>query len=254
MDIHYYLLCYRLEALVASHLEPEAFGHYMAVGTQKLSRGNVVFAEVDPGLKSDYFRLSDIRERVVPRADGSPKRSKYISIYRVLEHLDTSVIGRLYLTTADGKVLGLDAAHYDSGSEMPGPHMYQELCPVAPMVVSSLAPAAFAKFMTDSNNAVSVPRLFFADLLLDQDESGNMAGYLPYTEPAHILECLRELKEGVGKPTKTVNRTPSMNAFYRTIRRGFFVGDQQGLKFYPYPALRELEVQHAHWWRSASAG
>jgi hypothetical protein len=253
MDIHYYLLCYRLEALVASHLEPEAFGHYMAVGTQKLSRGNVIFAEIDPGLKSDYFQLSEIRQRCVPRPDGSPKRSKYISIYRVLEHLETSVIGKLYLTTADGKVLGLNSADYDAGGEVSGPHMYQELCPVSPQVVSSLAPAAFSKFMTDSNNAVSVPRLFFADLLLDQDEFGNLAGYLPYSEPMHIRACLNEVKNARGKPTKTVDRTPAMNAFYRTIRRGFFVGDQQGLKFYPYPPLRELEVQHAHWWRSASA-
>jgi hypothetical protein len=253
MDIHYYLLCYRLEALVASHLEPEAFGHYMAVGTQKLSRGNVVFAEIDPGLKSDYFRLSDIKERCVPRPDGSPKRSKYISIYRVLEHLDLSVIGRLYLTTADGRVLGLDAANYDAAREIAGPHMYQELCPVSPMVVSSLAPAAFTKFMTDSNSAISVPRLFFADLLLDQDESGQLAGYLPYSEPMHVLACLNEVKGGKGKPTKTVDRTPPMNAFYRTVGQGFFVGDQRSLKFYPFPPLRELEVQHAHWWRSASA-
>jgi hypothetical protein len=254
MDIHYYLLCYRLEALVASHLEPEAFGHYMAVGTQKLSRGNVVFAEIDSSLQSDYFRLADIRERCVPRPDGSPKRSKYISIYRVLEHLELSAIGRLYLTTADGRVLGLDAGSYDAGAEVEGPHMYQELCPVSPLVVSSLAPAAFSRFMTDPNQAVSVPRLFFADLLLDRDDSGHLAGYLPYSEPMHILACLNELKEGHGKETKTVNRTPTMNAFYRTIRRGFFVGDQRGLKFYPFPPVRELEVQHAHWWRSASAG
>ena len=252
MDIHYYLLCYRLEALVASHLEPEAFGRYMAVGTQKLSRGHVVFAQIDPDLKSDYFRLGDIRERCVPRPDGSPKRSKYISIYRVLEHLDLSAIGKLYLTTADGRVLGLDAAGYDATSEVAGPHIYQELCPVSPLVVSSLAPAGFSKFMTDPGNAISVPRLFFADLLVDQDESGQLAGYLPYPEPMHILECLKEIKGGRGKPTKTVNRTPVMNAFFRTIRRGFFVGDQQGLKFYPFPSLRELEVQHARWWRSAS--
>ena len=253
MNIHYYLLCYRLEALVASHLEPEAFGRYMAVGTEKLSRGNVVFAEIDPDLKSDYFRLSDIRQRCVPLPDGSPKRSKYISIYRVLEHFDLSVMGRLYLTTADGRVLGLDADSYDASTEVPGAYMYQELCPVSPLVVSSLAPATFSKFMTDGNNAVSVPRLFFADLLLDRDESGQLAGYLPYSEPMHIRACLNEVRQARGKPTKTVNRTPAMNAFYRTVGRGFFVGDQAGLKFYPFPPLRELEVQHAHWWRSATA-
>ena len=48
MKTHLYMLCYRFEALVASHLEPEAFGRYMAVGTQKNARGNVLFFEIDP--------------------------------------------------------------------------------------------------------------------------------------------------------------------------------------------------------------
>ena len=46
MKIHLYMLCYRFEALVASHLDPEAFGRYMSVGTQKNTKGNVLFLEV----------------------------------------------------------------------------------------------------------------------------------------------------------------------------------------------------------------
>ena len=110
MKIHLYMLCYRFEALVASHLEPEAFGRYMAVGTQKNARGNVLFFEIDPALKSDYFKLDDLEHRCVPHVDGSPKRSKYISVYRVLEHLDLSALGKLYLCTADGRVMSLDSA------------------------------------------------------------------------------------------------------------------------------------------------
>ena len=45
---------------------------------------------------------------------------------------------------------------------------------------------------------------------------------------------------------------PGGNGFFRTIRRGFFVADQKGIKFYRFPSLRQLEVEHAHWWRSAS--
>ena len=76
MKIHLYMLCYRCEALVASHLEPEAFARYMAVGTQKNARGNVLIFEIDPGLKSDYFRLENLEERCAPHVDGTPKRSK----------------------------------------------------------------------------------------------------------------------------------------------------------------------------------
>ena len=62
MRLHLYMLCYRFEALVASHLEPEAFGLYMAVGTRKNTKGNVMFFEIDPNMKSSYFDLSILRE------------------------------------------------------------------------------------------------------------------------------------------------------------------------------------------------
>ncbi len=253
MKIHYYMLGYRFEALVASHLEPEAFGHYMAVGTKKLSHGNVVYFEIDSNLKSSYFHLNNIEQRCVPKPDGGPKRSKYISVYRVLEHLDLSVIGNLYLATSDGRVLCLESTPYDTNKEPSGINLYQELCPLPPQVVSELPPGAFCKFMTDPANPISVPRLFFADQLLDRDESGNLAGYLPYTHPLHILDWIKELERVHDKPTRTVSRTPEMNAFFRTIRRGFFVGDQKGLKFYRFPELRDLEVQYSRWWRSASS-
>jgi hypothetical protein len=251
MDIHLYMLCYRSEALVASQLEPEAFGRYMAVGTQKNTRGNVVFFEIDPNLRSNYFRLSDLRERCVPHTDGAPKASKYISIYRVLEHLPLSAFGQLYLTTADGRILGLESSNHDPSKEESGANLYDELCPVTPLVVSMLAPTAFAGFMTSPENPVSVPRIFFADMLLDRDEGGHLAGYLPYEDPHHVLDCIRELEQNPGKPTKTISRTPRVHGFYRTIRRGFYLGDQTGIRFYRFPEMRELEVEHARWWRSA---
>jgi hypothetical protein len=252
MTIHYYMLCYRFEALVASQLPPEDFGPYMAVGTQKNTQGNVLFFEVDPSLKSTYFPLDEVPYTCVPHKDGSPKRSKYIKTYRVLEHLDPSVMGVLYLTTADGRILGLESGEYDDHNETPGPNLFQELCPVSPMVVSSLSPRAFNRFMTDPSNPVSVPRIFFADLMLDRDAAGQLAGNLPYENPEHILDCIRELQSSPYKPTKTVARAPHLHGFFRTIRRGFFLGDQNVLKFYPFPGEEELEVRHHTWWHSAS--
>jgi len=251
--IHLYMLCYRFEALVASQLDPEAFGRYMAVGTQKNTKGNVLFFEIDPNLKSDYFQLDDLPQRCAPHADGSPKRSKYVSVYRVLEHLRPCDFGRLYLVTADGRVLGLDPAPYDSDHEDTGPSLYQELCPVSPMVVSKFPPAEFVRFITTPANPLHLPRLLFADLMIDRDESGTLAGYLPYADPRHLVDCINELEEDGGeKQTKTVSRTPILHGFFRTIRRGFFLGDACELKFYPFPDRRTLEIVHARWWRSAS--
>lgn len=252
MDIRYYFLCYRQEALVASHLTPEAFGRYMAVGTQKLTYGIVVFFEVDPDLTSDYFRIEEARRACVPHADGSPKRSKYVSVYRVLEHLPLPVFRKLYLATSDGRVIGLSPASAPAPEEK-GPSMFQELCPLHPRVASLLGPADFLRFMTSRENPLSVPRLFVADLLLDRDEQGRIAGYLPYAHPMHIEACLKELEAHGSKPTKTVSRVPHIQAFYRTIRRGFFLGDPTGTLWYPFPGKDQLEGEYASWWRSAQA-
>ena len=246
------MIGYRSEAIIASHLDPESFGNYMAIGTKKLTSGSLIFFEIDRSLKSDFFRLHDIEKRCVPHADGSPKRSKYISIYRVLENIELPLFKKLYLVTADGRTLGLDSAPYKSTSETGEGYLYQELCPVHPLIISSLPPQKFCQFMTNPETPLYLPRIFFANLRLDRDENGHLAGNLPYSDPLHIEECLKELKGREGlKNTKTVSRTPHINAFYRTIDRGFFLGDQSNMMYFPFPQKEALEGEHARWWRSA---
>ncbi len=255
MKIHYYLVCSRFEALVASHLTAEEFGLYMAVGTQKLTSGRVLFLEIDGAkLDRDHFRLHDIEERCKPHPDGSPKRSKYVSVYRAMEFIELPAYKDLYLTTADGRVLSIAPSEYDPALDEPGPNLYRELCPLVPLVVSGLAPRDFCLSMTDPAAAVSVPRLFFADLRLDRDSKGRIAAHLPYPDPAHLADCVHQLSyEDSSKNTKTVSRTPSTPGFFRVIRRGFFLGDQRGIKAYRFPSLDDLEIKHTRWWHSASA-
>lgn len=260
MQIHYYLLCFRVEALVASHLSPEEFGLYMAVGTRKLSAGKVIFFEIDfdaapaaaPEPAEDYFHLRSIRERVVPHEDGSPKRSRYVSVYRVMEHVPLGAFGDLYLTTRDGRVLRLQGEAYSDENEGIGPNLYLELCPLIPLVASRLPPGAFMHRMTDPAEPIHVPRLLVADLLLNLDTDGHIARDLPYQNPAHLEECIRELGRGAGKDSKTVSRSPYTPALYRTLRRGLFLGDQTGTRVYRFPDRHTLEIFHGPWWRSAS--
>ncbi len=254
MKTHLYLTCSRTEALIASQLEPAEFGTYMAVGTQKLTLGQLMFFEINPDLKSDYFDLARVRKECVPHSDGRPKASLYISIYRTMEHVALPDYGTLHLVTRDGRVLGIAPQGYSGDVERSEARLYQELCPVSPLIVSSLAPGAFCRFITDPQNAVHVPRILFADLRADRDRDGRLAGTLPYTHPKHIEACIQQLEEGKGKKTKTVAREHSMDLFYRIVHRGFYLGDQTGAKFYPFPTPDELDDKYHAWWRSASMG
>lgn len=241
------------EALVASHLPPEEFGNYYAVGSQKRSRGQAVFFEVDPDLKSDYLRLGEVMSRCVPHEDGSPRRSSYVCIYRALEHVPLRALGRLYLATDDGRVLALDPGSYQAPTRTDALHVYQEICPVTPLVASKLAPDTFAKYITDRTNPVSVDKIVFTELLInglgEHPETASAAN-LPYSNLDHLRDCLKELRNRFAKPTKVIARD-SAGLLYRTIAGGFYAADKTGLVFYPMPTRDELETRYYAWWRSA---
>ncbi len=257
MEKHLYLVAYRVEALVASMLPPEHFGTYMATGTQKLSHDKLLFFEIAPDISSDYFDMGLIDSHLVPHEDGTPKRSVYISIYRVLEHLDLSVFRDLCCVTRDGRVLRLEAREYEPG-EKSGLRLYQELIPVSPLIASDLPPRRFGGFVTDRSRPVSVPRILFADLMIREHGAGDageiLPSSLPYAHPEHIRACLEEFGVEKDKHTKTVDRSHSDEFFYRTIKDGFFLADSTGLKWYPFPGRQDLEGKYNTWWRSATLG
>ena len=128
------------EALIASMLTPEEFVVYYAVGSAKKSRGQAIFFEVDPDFRHDFFRIDEGFRRCVPHEDGSPKRSIYIAVYRVLEHMALGALQRLYLVTQDGRSLGLEPTTAPHDTD--GLHLYQEVAPVHPLVVSTLGPSS----------------------------------------------------------------------------------------------------------------
>ena len=140
MKVHLYLLCNQTDALVASHLEPEAFGNYMAVGTRKNNYGHVMFLTVDPSVQASNPAAAAAIRDCVPHSDGTPRKSKYASIYRALEGIPLSALGNLHLSTRDGRVLSLAPATY-AGDTGKGPYLYQELSPVGPMMAVITAEA-----------------------------------------------------------------------------------------------------------------
>lgn len=253
MDVHLYFSLIP-EALIASNLPPEKFGQYYATGSGYKSKGQCLFFEVDPKFRHPYFDLDSVFARCVPSADGTPKHSVYASVYRVLEHLPVSALGKLYLTTAYGHTLGLERGALIPEKEE-GLHLYQELVPVNNMVVSNREPADFYESVTSKpTKYIRFPALFYVELQLGElanDPENGQTNDLPYAFLHHLREALLVLKPG-SKESKMVQRVHSMEFPYRMVKKGFYVGNGAELAFYPMPSHRELRDNASQWWHSAN--
>jgi hypothetical protein len=253
VDVHLYLSLIP-EALIASMLSPEEFGTYYAVGSKKKSSGQAIFFEVDPEFRSKYFRVQEGIARCVPHEDGAPKSSIYISVYRVLEHIDINALGKLYLVTQDGRTLGLDSSEvFPTLSE--GLHLYKEVAPVSPLIASRLNPVEFYDLIVrNPTSLVTLPAIVFTELrlgeLADDPDMGEI-GDLPYRNMDHLRGVLADLKT---KPvaTKMVDRTSPATFAYRTIKNGLFFGNESKMIYYPMPTSDELRDNNYRWWRSAN--
>lgn len=241
------------ESLVASMLSPEEFGAYLAVGSTSHYRGQAVFFEVDPAFRSDHFPLDLVPGQCVPHKDGRLKNSLYLAIYRVLEHIPVSALGDLHLATDDGRVLTLKKQPYQAEVNRTL-HLYQEFGPVHPCVASTLNAEEFCQFVTSPDESLRLPRVVFSELILrdlaNDPESGRI-GELPYDHIDHLRSGLMELDGQDEKKNKIIFRRIQSDFFFRTIRNGFFVGDQNEMSYYPMPSTEELNGEHYDWWRSA---
>lgn len=255
METHLYVSMVP-EALIVSQLTPEQFGQYYATGHARLSKGQVVFFELDPNFRHEYFPLEEGIRRCVPHSDGRPKNSVYVSTYRVLEHLPASAVKTLYLTTAYGATMPLERAELPEGGES-GLRLYQELAPVRSLVASSLPPRKFYDAITNSpSKLVSFPALCFAELNIGElatDPENGPIGDLPYDNMFHLRECLVAV-QNPKKTTKMVERSPSVHFPYRTVKTGsgFYYGNGPDLVFFPMPPHDEIRRHHPLWWSSAN--
>lgn len=254
MGIHLYLSMIP-EALIASMLTPEEFGVYYAVGSEKKSRGQAMFFELDPDFRHPELPIDEGFRRCIPHEDGRPKNSIYITVYRALERIDLNAIRNLYLVTQDGRVLGLEGTSLHIPDDTGGMHLYQEVAPVNPLIVSTLGAKAFYDLIVKNpTSLLTLPAVCFAELrlgeLTNNTEYGSV-GDLPYANIDHLRQCLVELSAKTVH-TKMVDRLSSPAFPYRMLKSGVFVGNVEKLMFFPLPSQEELRTHHYRWWRSAN--
>lgn len=252
LDKHLYLLL-TPEALTMSMLAPAEFGAYLATGTQKRISGEAIYFDLKPDFASEYFDLVKGSEKCVPHKDGSPKRTVYLNIYRVLEHIPLSALNQLHLTTRDGRVLSLDQAELPSTFNDKY-YLYDELCPVNPMIASKLPPGEFCKYITNKENSLYIPRIVFSQLNPDKfipEEDGENIYHPHHYLPETVKFCFNEL-DSTNKITKTVARLCVLNSVWRHVKNGYYIGDKDGVIYYPLPSVDELDSKHHDWWRSVN--
>lgn len=254
---HLYMIVFPTNALVASQLPPDKFGEHYTMGSAKHFSGKVIFAELDVNFRNDYFEIDKYFAATVPHTDGSPKKTKFISSYNVLEHVDLSAIQKLFLCTRNGKVLPIEPAEYTAYNEPGMIRIYQEITPLETLVASMKDQRDFGKFITTQTKSKGAPKILFTQIDFNIDNffenNRNREIFnidLPGVNPYRFFDCITELKE---KPEKTV-KTISLGSLlkdisYKFLRHGFWFADGKELKFFPMPSETELQNQYYYWWK-----
>lgn len=252
---HLYMILYPNEALIASELNPSDFGKHYAIGSPKHYVGKVIFAQIDLQFRNPYFDIDTVLAQTSSGEPGVPKKTKFISSYRVLEHINLDAVQKLFLVTVDGHVLELNPEKtYDVPHQEDRIRIYLEICPIHMMVASNLTPPQFARHVTTEVKGKSAPKMFFTQLDLDPVailESDLLVSPIPNVNPAHLKECILELKNKPEKKTKTISlRSNFENISYSKIRHGFWMAKGDKFLFFRMPSVEELERNHYQWYRS----
>ncbi len=253
-----YAIMWPNHALVGSMLPPKKFGSHYTIGSSRYFHGQVIFAELDPNFRNDYFPIDRVLEDVKPKADGSPKRTKFISCYRVLEHLDFSAIRNLYVTSVDGKTLELEKKPYEKEHEKGFIRTYQEICPLSALVLSYHDPRQFGDYITDPDQPKSAPKVMFAQIDLNiEDFLARLEGNpfhdspLPNIHPQKLKEQIMEIK---GHPEKTVKGISLDSVLgkisFRRLRTGFWIAGGRELLYFPLPSDEEMKKKHFEFYRT----
>lgn len=255
---HLYMICYPNAALVLSQLQPKDFVYRYSYGSTSYHSGKLVFAEIDINYRHPYFRIDEALENLHPHEDGGPKASKYISSYRVLEHVDVDAVRMIYLVNSDGTFFPLEPGEYHPEVDDSELHVYAEITPLTMMTLSRYNMREFGRWFTGENQYLSVPRLLYLEMNLDVDaflEDFKRNPFAPPplagVHPAKLRNAIQELKSRPDKPLKglTLDTVLSQQS-YRSVKTGIMLMDAEKEKFFPMPALAKIERNDLKFYKS----
>jgi hypothetical protein len=238
------------ETLVSSMLQPEEFGTYLAVGSQQKLPRETMFFSLKSDFKNDHFDFSMVEKLCVPHENGKPKKSLYLGIYRVLEHIPLDAIENLYLVTRDGRVLTLEQGAIVQNDNEMNSHLYAEIAPTTPLIISKLSPSEYCSYITKPGHPLHIPKICFMEMEMPDLSINNPCGSISSINN-HIRETHKALIDR-DKKAKIVDRRYQIEGIGRGVKGGFYIGDKDGLLFFPFPSHAELERENHEWYRSAN--
>lgn len=261
IEKHLYVIMWPNYALVASMLPPAEFGKHYSLGSSRYFHGLVVFAEIDEDYRHDFFPIDRLLEEVKPNAAGSPKRTKFISTYRVLEHIDLPAFRNLYITSTTGNVLSIEREPYDREHEQGFVRTFQEVCPLRTIVLTYMTPQEFGEYITDKEQPKSAPKVMFTqiDFAIDEflqrlDADPFHSSPIPNVHPHKLRQQILELRARPDKRVKGISLDAALSKIsFLRLRTGFWIAGGKELVYYPIPTQAELERDNFEWLRSLTA-
>lgn len=254
---HLYMIVYPNCALVLSHLRPEDFGFRYNYGSSSFYSGKLIFAELDINYRNDYFAIDAALEKLRPHKDGSPKATKYVANYRILEHVDIDAVKVLYIANADGRSFPLYPAEYQDEDDSCDLKIFAEINPISMLTLSRYNMLQFGEYFTNPNNMLAVPRLLYAKIKLDIDRFLKEFEMNPFStpplegvHPSKLRDAINELRRRKDKYLKGLTLdTAFTKESYRFIDHGFMLMDKDKSKFFPMPSFEEIEAKDLRFYR-----
>ena len=261
---HLYLVVHPNHSLVASQLDAERFIKHYVRESARYFEGRLVFAELDPAFRHPFFDIESAYAQLKPHEDGSLKATKFVSSYRVLEHVDFAALGTLYVCDESGGFVALERSvieAYGEGAESAdGEEMrvILEVDPVRFVVLTRLSLAEYGRFATDPSNSKGAPRMLYTELDLSVDdfireteESPYVTSFFPGIQSERLRFAIKELRRAPGKEVKGIAlHCPFDRVSYKLLRGGFVFASQEGIKRYPLLGLDEVERRFYKFWKN----
>lgn len=255
---HLYAVIYPKATLIASHYTPEQFTEHYISGSSRYYSGKLIFLELDTAFRNPWFDIDKGYEGLKPHTDGRPKATKFISSYRVLEHISFDAMKSLYITTPDGACLELKSTPNAIPDENTHIRVYAEIDPLGMMVLTREKFTDYGKYITNPENPKSAPIVCYTQIGFDADKflkkfssDPLISSPLPGVHPAKLRDAIDDLQNRSWKRTKGLSLE---NLLYKIpwamIQNGFMFASQEGSHFYKMPDSEEIESQNLRFWRN----